>query len=172
MKAESFLAVYTAKKADLVELLKLRDYIMNKWERMKRMYQSFKTLHLVYCAFLTKAVMDPEWMPKEEVSYHIRNYFLLFVFVADEYFFMRNGRKLQLNKDNQEYPCDPSTKNGYFNKDYTSSERNVVSLSYCSFDGYEVKAASFKKYLEADIRTVPKVIDQFNGRFQILIVYV
>lgn len=139
------------------DLLSLREAIKHKRDLIKTLLTTFFHLHEKYVSVLRYALQTPGWMPTESIRFHCEDYFLLHVLLADELFFLINGRKLRLNKDKTDhFPCGDYTE--WFNNDYPKSDKKIViGLSYCSLEGYDRKTKDLLGPIKADFKKVPKV---------------
>lgn len=144
---------------ELRPLLDLRDRIFLKSIEVNSLVESFISLHDDFIPLMNHAFSTPDFTDLSNLKFHCKNYFLMYVYVADEFFFFKNGRKIHLNKNNNGFDCD--SKKGdptdYFNRDYEKSGK--VSLSFSSFEGYTHKMENFIKPIRKDCSTIEKVLN-------------
>jgi hypothetical protein len=158
LSEEEFLATYKGGK-ELNSILNLQNLVLDSYEKLKLNFESFCNLHSDYLHLCTNALLNPHVWDNDLILFHVKNYFLLFICVADQYFFLQNGRMVGLNAKSDKNLC--ATRKDYFNHDYAKdSNSKSVSLSDCSREGYAYHMQNFIKPIKKAAHRVPKVIQQ------------
>lgn len=155
MNEKTFLSRYHEKLPIFKELSDLRKAIVIKKSRLTFFIQQLKILSDKYIVVFLNIFQDPNFMNEEQYKFHFLNFYLMHVFVADEFVFLKCGRMLRLNTKETVNPKYHSARKGWFNKDY---KPDGVDLSECSFEGYVYRFSLFLDPMTKDAGLVPKVI--------------
>jgi hypothetical protein len=159
MNEKAFMHQYSVSKLApvLTELRALKGCILEKEKTLKFLVSQLKALNDAYIKIFLRVFNEPGWLTAEQYKFHFENFFLMHVFVADEFVFLKCGRMVHLNKKNTvptKFHC--STRTDWFNRDYECDKR--VALSECSFEGYTYRFSVLLNPIGKAAALVPKVI--------------
>lgn len=156
LSEEEFLVLHADDGKELKSLVLLQTKILNKFEVFQVMFESFSSLNKDYLKLIENALVTPDSWNNESIIFHIRSYFLMFIYVSDSYFFLLNGRMVGLNSKTDESVC--KIKNDFFNSDYAPDKYcRQVNLCDCSLEGFEFYVEKFLKPIKRDAKRVPMV---------------